>query len=273
MKTYTCLAAAVITLASCRHANAPAEALPVNTHAATNDFVFQYSIIDALLAGVFDGDLPVGALKERGDFGIGTFNGLDGEMIVMDGKVMKMRSNGEIAEVPDTVRTPLAFVKFFRPDTALTIPGPGITYERLKTLLSPYLNENKMYALRLKGNFRKVEARSVAPAPKPYPQLAAYLAAGGQTSFSFSDTRGTCIGFISPVYTARTNVPGYHLHYIDEAMHKGGHVFDFEADTISVEIDRVQGFTIELNTHKDYDKADLNKNRKEELKTVEQKSE
>jgi len=271
MKTYTCLAAALIMLASCRHADAPAETTPANAGAVPNDFLFQYSIIDALLAGVFDGDLPVGKLKEHGDFGIGTFNGLDGEMIVINGKVMKMRANGEIREVPDTVRTPLAFVKFFRPDTTLTIHGHPVTYEKLKKLLSPYLNENKMYAVRLKGNFRKVEARSVAPAPKPYPELAAYLAAGGQTSFSFSDTRGTCIGFVSPVYTARTNVPGYHLHYIDESMRQGGHVFDFEADTLSVEIDRVQGFTIELNTHKDYDNADLDKNRREELKTVEQK--
>ncbi len=271
MKIYACLAAALMMLASCRHTNAPTETTSANTGNAQNDFLFQYSIIDALLAGVFDGDLPVGELKQRGDFGIGTFNGLDGEMIVIDGKVLKMRANGEIGEVPDTVRTPLAFVKFFQPDTTLTIQGRSVTYDELKRQLTPYLNENKMYAIRLKGNFRKVEARSVAPAPKPYPELAAYLAAGGQTSFSFSDTRGTCIGFVSPVYTARTNVPGYHLHYIDESMQQGGHVFDFEADTLSVEIDRVQGFTIELNTHKDYDNADLNKNRKEELKTVEQK--
>ncbi len=271
MKIYACLAVVLIMLASCRGANAPAETTPGNTGVVTNDFLFQYSIIDALLAGVFDGNLSTGELKQHGDFGIGTFNGLDGEMIVIDGKVLKMRANGEIIEVSDTVKTPLAFVKFFQPDTVLTIRGKSVTYEGLKSQLSPYLNENKIYAIRLKGNFRRVEARSVAPAPKPYPELAAYLAAGGQTSFSFSDTRGTCIGFVSPVYTARTNVPGYHLHYVDESLEQGGHVFDFEADTLSIEIDRVQGFTIELNTHKDYDIADLNKNRKEELKTVEQK--
>ena len=271
MKIYTCLAAVLVTLASCRQINTPAETTAVQTPTAT-DFLFQYSIIDALLAGVYDGDLAVGELKRHGDFGIGTFNGLDGEMIVIDGKVLKMRASGEVIEVPDSIKTPLAFVKFFKPDTAFVIQGQSINYEELKTRLSPYVNENKMYAVRLKGNFHTVKARSVAPAPKPYPELAAYLAAGGQTSFSFSDTRGTCIGFVSPVYTARTSVPGYHLHYVNENLSQGGHIFDFEADTLSVEIDIAQGFTIELNTNKDYDKADLDKNRKEELKTVEQKS-
>jgi len=271
MKSYACFVAALFFLASCRYHNAPADPVSTSETTVSNDFLFQYSIIDALLAGVFDGDLNIGRLKSHGDFGIGTFNGLDGEMIVKDGKVFKMRYNGEIKEMDDTVKTPLAFVKFFKTDTTVTVHGQPLTYGGLKEQLSPFLNENKMYAIRIKGKFGKVEARSVAPAPKPYPELASYLAAGGQTSFSFSDTEGTFIGFIAPQYTARTNVPGYHLHYIDDSHQHGGHVFDFITDTLSVEIDRVQGFTVEVNTHKDYDTADLNKNRNQELKKVEQK--
>ncbi len=270
MKGYTSLLVVLFFLVSCRHNDAPATDTNPDENPAFNDFLFQYSIIDALLAGVYDGDLSMAALKRHGDFGIGTFNGLDGEMIVMDGKVLKMRYNGEIQEVPDTVKTPLAFVKFFKTDTTVTVYGSPLTYEGLKEQLSPFLNQNKMYAIRVKGNFGIVEARSVAPAPKPYPELAGYLAAGGQTSFSFSNTSGTFIGFIAPNYTARTNVPGYHLHYLDESRQHGGHVFNFRADTLLVEIDRIQGFTIELNTHRDYDSADLNKNRNQELKVVEQ---
>lgn len=270
MKNFLFFASTLFTLISCRYNDHQREQFSPD-ETAFGDFLFQYSIIDALLAGVYDGNLTVGDLKRRGDFGIGTFNGLDGEMIVTDGKVLKMRHNGEVIEVPDTEKTPLAYVKFFEADTILTLYDRPITYNGLKEHLFSLLNENKMYAIRLTGNFRSVEARSVAPAPKPYPELAGYLASGGQTSFNFSDTKGTCIGFIAPEYTARANIPGYHLHYISENHQKGGHVFEFQADTLIVEIDYIRGFTVEMNTHKDYEKADLNKNRKQELKAVEQK--
>lgn len=237
----------------------------------TSDYVYQYSIIDALLAGVYEGELTIGDLRKRGDFGIGTFNRLDGEMFMMEGKVFRMRSNGEVVEVQDEEKTPLAYVKFFRPDTTLILSGQTITYEGLKTLLAPILNENQLYAIRLKGHFSQVDARSVAPAEKPYPELAAYLAAGGQTSFTFENKAGICIGYVSPDFTARANVPGYHLHFLDDQHEKGGHVFGFQTDSLFVEIDRGQGFTVELNTHPDFAGADLLRNRKKELEVVEQK--
>ena len=46
----------------------------------------QYSTIDALLSGVYDGNMSVAELKTRGNFGLGTFNGIDGEMIIVENK-------------------------------------------------------------------------------------------------------------------------------------------------------------------------------------------
>ena len=51
------------------------------------DTVSQTSTITALLEGCYDGVETCGALKERGDLGIGTFDRLDGEMILLDGAV------------------------------------------------------------------------------------------------------------------------------------------------------------------------------------------
>ena len=48
--------------------------------------VYQSSTINALLEGVYDGDMTYGQLRRHGDFGIGTFNALDGEMIGFDGR-------------------------------------------------------------------------------------------------------------------------------------------------------------------------------------------
>ena len=50
-----------------------------------DDTLFQTSTITALSAGDYDGELTVAQLKEQGDFGLGTYDALDGEMIVLDG--------------------------------------------------------------------------------------------------------------------------------------------------------------------------------------------
>ena len=60
------------------------------------DAIYQYSTINALLEGEFDGDVTLSSLKNYGDFGIGTFNSLDGEMIFLDGVFYSAKSDGKI---------------------------------------------------------------------------------------------------------------------------------------------------------------------------------
>lgn len=266
-----CLYVIGIVICSCSTTSAPTETINSPSFSSGKDYVFQYSIIDALLGGVYEGDLTVGELKKHGDFGIGTFNSLDGEMVVMDGKVFKLRFNGEVKEMSDSVKTPLTYVKFFHPDTTLTLSAAQLTYDGIKDQLATILNKNNLYAIKIQGKFDRLYARSVSPVTRPYPELQSHLAAGGQTSFSFTDTEGTLIGFISPQFTARANIPGYHLHYLDNTLSQGGHVFDFLARDVVVEIDRAKGFSVELNTHPDFDRVDLNKNREKELRKVEYK--
>ena len=69
-----------------------------DTARATDDreVLYQVSTIDALMQGVFDGVQPVGEIRKHGDFGIGTFDALDGEMIVLDGVVYQAKADGQI---------------------------------------------------------------------------------------------------------------------------------------------------------------------------------
>jgi len=53
--------------------------------ARSHHTLFQTSTIDALLEGEYDGDISFAELEERGDFGLGTLEALDGEMIALDG--------------------------------------------------------------------------------------------------------------------------------------------------------------------------------------------
>src|ERR1700739_3960057 len=78
--------------------------------------VFQTSTVDALMEGASTGDMTMSELKTHGDFGLGPFDGLDGEMIELDGKVFQVRADGHAHPVADSARTPFATVSFFKPD-------------------------------------------------------------------------------------------------------------------------------------------------------------
>jgi len=235
----------------------------------TSDFMYQYSIMDALQAGVYDGNMTFGELKKKGNFGVGTFNTLDGEMIMLNDEVYKMRYDGTISKVSDKDSTPLAFVKFFAADTSFIITGNRLTYADVQNIILKALNKNEMYAVKLKGTFATMRGRSVIPAARPYPELADHIKNGGQANFNFTEITGTCVGFLMPGYMARANVAGYHVHFISDDLTHGGHIFDFTTNRLEVEIDHVKGTTIELNTHPDFDRTDFSKDRVKDIKKIE----
>ncbi len=94
------------------------------------EVLYQVSTIDALLAGEFDGEVTYGQVRQHGDFGIGTFNALDGEMLQLDGEVFQIKSDGKAYRVPDSTRTPFAAVTYFEADTVMALTGP-LSFEQL----------------------------------------------------------------------------------------------------------------------------------------------
>lgn len=233
-----------------------------------SDFMYQYSIIDALMAGVFDGDLTIGELKKHGDFGVGTFNRVDGELLVQNGRVYRVSYDGSVSEAPDTDSTSAAFVKFFKADTVIQLKGPDLTYEKVQEQLRHLLNPNGIYALRISATFPTMTTRAEKPAVKPYTSLPEHLKQN-QVVFELKNTKGICSGFLLPPYLARTNVPGFHLHYLSDDRKSGGHIFQFTADAVTVEVDIAKGFTIENNTNAEFGRVNLQPDRGAELKKIE----
>lgn len=97
---------------------------------AHRETLFQISTIDALMNGVYDGVTTIGELKNYGDFGIGTFEALDGEMAVVDGKVYQIKADGVAYPAADSVETPFAAVTFFDTDLEETLPG-SLNYQQV----------------------------------------------------------------------------------------------------------------------------------------------
>ena len=88
---------------------------------------FQVSTLKALTQGVYDGDLSLGELKKHGDLGIGTFEGLNGEMLILDGTVYQVKADGTVATPKDAVLTPFAAITEFDTDQKKEIADIRIT--------------------------------------------------------------------------------------------------------------------------------------------------
>jgi len=258
------VAAAVIFFAA-----AVATSLQKNTVSAQDrETLYQVSTIDALMRGVFDGVEPVGELRKHGDFGIGTFDGLDGEMIVLDGKVYQAKADGGVYVVEDRATTPLATVTYFDRDMAATT-DTEMNFSVFSSVMSARLpSQNMVYAVRMHGTFPSMKVRAIPRQHKPYPTLTD--AAKNESVYTYPDATGAVVGFYTPVFFKGLNVVGYHLHFISDDRHTGGHILDFTLPAnATVEYDMTPEFTMSLPTSGAFTGADLTKDLSADLEKVE----
>lgn len=198
------------------------ETLREELHAEREAHVlFQASTIGALLEGAYDGDLSFAELAEHGNLGLGTLNGLDGEMIALDGRFYRADVDGAVGEVGGDDRTPFAVVTRFEPVIDERVEGP-LEHEELLARLDELIPAGASCAIRLDGRFDLVRARSVPRQHPPYRPLTEVVAE--QHVFELRDVAGTMLGFRFPAYVEGIEVSGYHLHFISEDRSRGGHV-------------------------------------------------
>ena len=236
--------------------------------ATAGEVLHQVSTIDALLAGLYDGVVPIKTLKQQGDMGIGTFDGLDGEMIVVDGQVFRVSADGRASIVTDDETTPFASVTNFTSEQQFPLPL-ATNYASLKKLIAETnLSPNLFHAFRLEGSFNRVTTRSVPRQEKPYAPLVKVVKS--QPLFNFEQVEGVMVGFYCPAYVKGINVPGYHLHFLTADHSAGGHVLSFNTNQVQLAIDTLPRFALQLPTSKEFALVDLKRDRQHELKKVEQ---
>jgi acetolactate decarboxylase len=187
--------------------------------------IFQSSTMSALLAGIYDGDVTIAELLAHGNFGLGTFNHLDGEMVVINGSCYRLRSDGSATRAATDDRTPFAVVTWFASDHRE--PATGLSRAQLTARLDDRIaSPNLFYAIRVDGRFRSVKTRTVTAQQQPYPPFARAVAE--QAERAWQDVDGTLVGFRTPDYEQGISVAGYHLHFITRDRRHGGHVIDFQ---------------------------------------------
>jgi acetolactate decarboxylase len=229
--------------------------------------IFQVSTSGALVAGVFDREVSVQTILDHGNFGLGTFANLDGEMVVVDGHVYQVKGSGHVSEAPVDAGAPFAVVTRFAPEIDVAI-GPVSSFKDLEARCDSFRRSgNIFYAIRLDGSFNRVRTRAVNP---PQPGTRLIDAAKAQSEFAFADIEGTLVGLWSPGFTSAFSVAGYHLHFLSGDRQHGGHLLDVAAEMLRLKIEALTSFHLALPESEAFLKADLSKNTAEELAYAEQ---
>jgi acetolactate decarboxylase len=228
--------------------------------------LFQTSTISALAAGVYDGETTFKELKNYGNFGLGTVNALDGEMIGLDGKFYQVKSDGIAYTIPDSTKTSFAVVTFFKSEKRIHLEGT-INYQQMQQSLERQLpTKNSPYAIRIQGTFPYLKVRSVPKQTPPYRPLVD--AVKDQSIFEFKNVKGTLVGFRTPNYMQGINVNGYHLHFITENRKTGGHLLDGKFQNVQVEIDAKSDVQIALPKTTQFEQADLGDGKAAEVNKI-----
>jgi acetolactate decarboxylase len=229
--------------------------------------LFQASTIGALLDGAYEGDVTIGELGIHGDLGLGTLNGLDGEMIVVDGDFFRANVDGAINAIDEGELTPFGVVLPF----AATVTAPieaELGHDELLAWLDSIAPEGAgAIALRIDGRFSLVRARSVPKQHPPYRPLAEVVA--DQHVFELRDVAGTIVGFRFPAYSEGIEVNGYHLHFISEDRSRGGHVLDCTVASGEAAIDPSSDLHVELPAGVSLDSPELSAAAHEAVEKIE----
>jgi acetolactate decarboxylase len=228
--------------------------------------MYQISTSSALVEGVNKGAVSSRTLLEHGDFGLGTFENLDGEMIIVDGAIYQVRSGGSVTHREDDFQIPFAVVTRFQEDEDFE-SGVVRRLKDLELACDPHReSDNLFYALRLEGNFESVHARAVTGIT---PGIRLVDAAKEQSEFYFSDIEGILVGFWSPSYSSSFNVPGYHFHFISKDRTKGGHVLECSTRTLRVGLQMLFEYDVRLPDMGPFITTDLHKDPAATLANVE----
>ncbi len=228
--------------------------------------IVQFSTIDALMQGVYDGTNSLSELARHGDFGTGTIDALDGEMIFLDGSFYQVKADGKIYRPEGGMLTPFATVTYFHPE--MNVPMPAMSFSEFKSAVDTLMvSANLFYAIKLHGTFTRVKTRSVPAQQKPYPPLIDVAAT--QPEFETQSVTGTLSGFYCPPFVTGINVPGYHLHFLSDDRAFGGHLLEFEMKEGVLWLDRITDFRLMLPGEGGFLDTDLTNDLSDDLEEVE----
>ncbi len=236
------ITAALIILVVCSASYAILQSQPSAPQPTEKDVLFQLAAFNTFSTGKYAGLMTYADLEKHGDFGIGTFDGLDGEMIALDGMFYQVPSSGIPQEATQDQTAPYATITYFTAEQTYTVTS--LTYTELRSFLDGHISDEAIYAIKVHGSYSTAETRSPEKQLEPYPNINDALAT--QHIFNLTDVSASAVGFYFPSSMDGVDYAGYHLHLITDDHTAGGHLLDCQIANATIEVDKINNYNLIL---------------------------
>lgn len=231
-----------------------------------NTQIYQIGTMNSLINGVLEGDVTLKRLAQKGDFGIGTYNHVAGEMILLDKTFYQIGKEGIVRRASQSIKTPFAVVTFFHKKQVYRTYHKH-TLKQLKAFIdTKIISKNLIYAIKIIGDFSKVQMRAMKTQKHSCHSLKQEK---NQYQYSLNSSKGTLVGFWFPQFMNNINVPGYHFHFLDMDKKRGGHLFNCISHASRIEISTAYNFHLELFQTTKFLQANLIASKIKEIKKLE----
>lgn len=209
------------------------------------DLFYHYSIWHAFVNKVFEGNLTVAQLKTKGDIGLGSYTKLNGELVMLDGIPYQVTEDAKVTVPPDNAKIVYANATFFEPDYSFEI-NETMGYDSLRVKINEKLpTKNMFYGFKIHGKFKSMKCGGLHKQEPPFEEGLDVLIPK-RPVFERENFEGTMVGFFCPEFIGDINAAGYHLHFISDDKIFGGHVMEFEAESLSVSMDEMTEYQFVL---------------------------
>jgi acetolactate decarboxylase len=232
--------------------------------------LFQVSTSAALVEGLYQGAVRVSRLLRHGDFGLGTFIDLDGEMVVLEGTCYRVTSDGVVSTVEGERLVPYAVVTRFTAEFTMGSQHFKSFFQLVAVCDALRSSENLFYAFRVEGKFSLVKTRVMKAVPHG---TGLKTASSEQEEFAFEDQKGTLVGLWSPGFAGSFSVPGYHFHFLSADRKRGGHVLECEGIDVTIDGCAMHEMHVSLPETTEFLKADLSRDPSDDLMSAERNHE
>lgn len=236
------------------------------------DTLYQVSLLQGLMFGDYDGSVSIGELKKHGQVGIGTFDGLNGELIMLDGVVYRAAvgpgDTCSVTVVQDSEKVPFANVASMRADLSATVSSTSLA--TMQAALTSRISgaPNSMYFATIHATFPSITVRSELAQTEPYKPLVDVLATD-QREWTVSDMTGTVVALYCPAYMDKVNTPGWHLHFISDDRQFGGHVLNLTVTDAKADFNKLTDFVMITPDSDRFQDFDLSIDQSEDIESVE----
>ncbi|QQE13604.1 acetolactate decarboxylase [Planctomycetota bacterium] len=205
--------------------------------------ITQIGTIHTLFAGQYDGIFTSKELSKYGDYGLGTFNALDGELIQFDGVIYKAAADGTLKVVEPSQTIPYATTTFFKPSIKYDVTKEKRLVDVAdKLIYDNLININHVYAVNIQGDFEFILYRSWPKQNPPYRPLDQLVV--DEKRHIARNIKANLVGFYYPMWFGQVNTNGFHYHFISDDKMIGGHVLEGNITNGIIDIMPINQLTI-----------------------------